>query len=70
MKHLKGTSGAWRGTPKPKGKRTYPSFCGDCHQPIDTEALITSIRAGQRYVHPCGKVLAQGDAILRERGTK
>lgn len=64
MKHVKGMTGAWRGTPK-RSKRPYPAFCGQCHEPIDLETLVGKIRAGKRYVHPCGKVLARGDAVLR-----
>ena len=57
--------GTWRGKPK-RHKQPYPSFCGQCHEPIDLETLIAKIKAGKRYVHPCGRVLARGDAVLRQ----
>ncbi|MGH2373016.1 MAG: hypothetical protein ACRDIC_06000 [bacterium] len=45
-------------------KYPYPSFCGQCHEPLDVRLVLQKIKLGKRYVHPCGRILVRGDAIL------
>jgi hypothetical protein len=58
------TFDSWRPS-KPRKPSGYPWKCTQCHKPIDVEMLVTKIKAGKRYTHPCGRVLAKGDAVLR-----
>jgi hypothetical protein len=38
----------------------WPAWCIDCADPIDLEAVQTTIRTDREYVHTCGRVLNRG----------
>jgi hypothetical protein len=43
-----------------RGKSTPRPYCGQCHESIDVETLLSKVRTGERYVHSCGRVLVYG----------
>lgn len=65
-KHLKNTTGAWPKKPS-RVARSYPAYCTTCFEKLDLDFLVAKVRAGERYVHPCGRVLVRGDSILEPR---
>jgi len=42
-----------------KRRELYPTVCGRCMGAIDRLAVLRAIRFGERYVHECGRVLAE-----------
>jgi hypothetical protein len=47
-------------TPGRRQAKAWPSWCLNCADPIDLEAVQAALRAGREYVHTCGRIVYRG----------